>query len=217
MKLTSLYLYPDLVEHRSDAAVAFRNQTRSLCNYVQRHLIAGKLQAEGFNRICVVCKRVPAELTYKNKSNVLTAEVQFDIAEYETVADEQLPEYFIGLLEAGIAKCSKDQHVPAAYFDEAIQSFRAEHYRNEWVFLEKTFRAEGIKCRLTCKLDLSNFRLILEIERRGQSVFCQEILSTLPDEVVYAHRFKDIKFDGEAVIVQDRFGNSLAMVPIRRG
>ncbi|MCS0628935.1 hypothetical protein NX786_06270 [Telluria mixta] len=217
MKLTGIYLYPDLVEYRSDAALAFRNQTRFLCNYVQRHLAARKLHAEGFNRICVVCKSAPAELTYKNTSNALTAEVQFDIAEYATVADERLPEYFIGLLEAGIAKCSKDQHVPAEYFHDAIQSFRAEHYRNEWVFLEKTFRAEGVKCRLKCKLDRSYFRLTLEIDRRGHIIFSQEILRTLPDEVMYAHRFKDIKLDGETLVVQDKFGNALATVPIRRG
>jgi hypothetical protein len=163
----------------------------------------------------VVGKSAPRELTYKNSSNALIAEVSLDMAEYEKLPVEQLPEYFIGLLEAGFVKCSKDQHLPDGYFQEAIQSFRAGNYKNEWTYSEKNFRAAEVRCRLQCKLDLSCFRLILEIERHGQLVFSQEILRTLPDELVYSHRFKDINFDGEAVIVQDRFGKSLATIPLK--
>jgi len=214
MKLTGMFLYPDLVEYRSGAAQEFRNQTRFICHYLQRHVAARKVQTEGFNKICVVCKRAPAERAYKNSSNALISEVGFDMGAYEQLAAEQLPEYFIALLEAGLAKCSQEQHISNEYFQEAIQSFRADHYKNEWVYAEKTFRAAGIQCRLRCALDLSDFRLTLEIEHNGALVFSQEILSTLPDEIAYAHRFKDIVLDDDAVIVRDKFGQPLVAVPL---
>lgn len=209
MKLTGIFLYLDLVEFRSDSALAFRSQTRFLCNYVQRKLVERKVLTDGFKTICVICKNAPAALSYKNSSSALIAEVPFMMADYEKLSEDELPEYFIGLLNLGLLKCSRDQNLPAEYFSEAIQSFRDGHYKNEWQYAEKTFRTVGLKCRLQCKLDLSWFHLILEVERAGQIVFSQEILKTLPDEVIYAHRFKDIKFDGQTVIVQDKFGEPL--------
>jgi len=215
MKLSGIFLYPDLVEYRSPAALSFRNQTRFICHYVQRYPAARTFQTDGFNKICVVCKREPEELTYKNSSKALIAEVGFDMAEYESLATEQLPAYFISLLEAGMGKCSRDQHISAEYFQEAIQSFKADNFKNEWVYAKKAFRVEGLTCTLQCALDMSCFRLILEIERHGQLVYSQEILRTLPDELIYTHRFKDIKLEGEAVVVQDKFGKPLVTVPLQ--
>lgn len=215
MKLVGIYLYPDLVEYRSDAARSFRNQTRYICNYLQRYLAAQNLKVDGFNKICVVCKDVPLEPTYVNSSKALISEVQFNMPQYEMTAEEELPEYFITLLESGISKCCRDQRVSYECFEQAIHSFRNENYLNEWVFLEKNFRAERIKCRLRCKLDLLYFRLTLEIEYSGQLVLSQEILRTLPDEVVYSHRFKDIHLDKQSVIVRDKFGAPLATIPLK--
>jgi len=208
MRLTSIFLYPDLGEFKSDAALAFRNQARSVCHYVQRFIAARKVQADGFNRICIVCKHVASETTYVNSCKVLSVEVSFDMAEYERTAKDDLQEYFIELLEAGLSKCCRDHPLPAALFGEAIESFRAHGYKNQWVHSAKTFRALGLKCKLLCELDLSAFHLRLEVERDGKPFFSQEILNTLADEVVYAHRFKDVKLDGQTLLVQDKFGRS---------
>jgi len=209
MRLTGIFLYPDLVEFRSEAAIAFRFQTRFICHYVQRYLAAGKVQADGFKKICVVCRRRAAVSSFKNSSHALTVEVPFDMAEYESTARDALPEYFIALLETGLAKAGRDQDLPAGLFMEAIESFRALGYRNQWVHSAKTFRSHGLECRLLCELALSSFHLRLEVERGDELVFSQEILRTLPDEVVYAHRFKDLSLEGETLLVKDKFGRSL--------
>ena len=116
MILTSVYLYRDVVECRTDAALTFRNQTRFLCNYVQRYVKLLKVQTNRFNRICVVCKGDATESSYINSSKTLVVEVPFDIAEYEKYREDELPEYFISLLEVGVKKCSRDRHVPADIF-----------------------------------------------------------------------------------------------------
>lgn len=208
MRLTSIFLVPDFGE-TTDSALAFRNQTRFLCHYVQRYVAARKVQADGFNRICVVCKRGASESSFKNSSRVLVAEVPFDLAEYENTPEDDLPEYFIGLLQAGLAKCARDEPLPAELFGEAIDAFRALGYRNTWVHSAKTFRQAGLRCRLLCELDLSCFRLVLEVERDGQPLFSREILRTLPDELVFAHRFKEIKLVDDTLCVEDKFGKPL--------
>jgi hypothetical protein len=75
--------------------------------------------------------------------------------------------------------------------------------------LAGVFRSHGLKCRLLCELDLSLFHLILEVKRGAELVFRQEILRTMPDEVIYAHRFKDLSLEGQALLVKDKFGKSL--------
>jgi hypothetical protein len=62
---------------------------------------------------------------------------------------------------------------------------------------------------LLCELDLSWFHLVLEVERKGEVIFSQEILRTLPDEVVYAHRFKEVRLDGQTLRVEEKFGKPL--------
>jgi hypothetical protein len=209
MRLTGIFLYPDLVEFRSDAARSFAFQTRFICNYVQRCVAARKVQAEGFSKICVVCRTLASESSFKTSSNALIVEVPFDIADYEKTARHELPEYFLGLLEPGLIKASREQHLPVEPFQEAIETFRALCYKNQWVHSAKAFRSHGLKCRLLCELDLSSFHLMLEVKRGGELVFSQEILRTLPDEVIYAHRFKDLSLEGETLLVKDKFGRSL--------
>lgn len=208
MRLTSIFLTPEFGE-MSDSALAFRKQTRFLCHYVQTYVAARKVHADGFKRICVVCKPGASGASFKNASQVLVAEVPFDLAEYERTPEDELPEYFIGLLQAGLAICARDEQLPAGLFGEAVDAFRAAGYRNTWVHSARTFRSAGLRCRLLCELDLSCFRLVLEVERDGQRIFSQEILRTLPDELVFAHRFKEVKLAGTTVCVEDRFGKPL--------
>jgi hypothetical protein len=167
------------------------------------------VQGDGFSRICVICKSVASEGTFKNTAKSLSVEVPFDMAEYEKTTRDDLPEYFIGLLEAGLRKCSRDQHLPFGIVEEAIASFRAGGYQNQWTHSTRLFRSAGIKCRLQCELDLSWFYLVLEVERDGQCIFSQEILRTLPAAVVYAHRFKDVELDDQVLVVKDKFGKPL--------
>ena len=112
MKLTGIFLYPDLGEFKGQAALSFRNQTRFVCHYVQQFLAARKVATDGFNRLCIVGRGVPSESSVRNTSNALVVEIPFDITEYEKMAEDDLPEYFIGLLAAGFTKGSKDAQLP---------------------------------------------------------------------------------------------------------
>jgi hypothetical protein len=207
VKIKNIYLYPDLVEFQSDALRPFRDQTRYICNFIQRYLKSHDLEANGFNKICIVCKSVPRGACYVNSSNALIIEIPFCIDDYCSIAKEDLPEYFISLLNIGFDKGSKEFSLPIGDICTAVNLFRNTAYENKYVFLERNFKLIGLKCRLLCAFKMSYFSLTFEAIRGSELVFSQEILRTIPDEVVFSHKFKEIKFIDGQLIVVDKFGS----------
>lgn len=213
MKLKDIYLYPDLVEFQSSSVLLLRDQTRFICNFVQHFLVGEGVETNGFNKICIVCKSIPSRECYINSSKALIVELQFDADEYCKIEEVNLPEYFIGLLRDGFTRCTKEYSLPIEKFNLAIESFRNNVYRNEWVHSEKNFKSAGLKCRLLCALTMTFFKLTLEVERAGMVIFSQDILRTIPDEIVYAHKFKDVNFSNDQLVVVDKFGNVIFKCP----
>ncbi|WP_432379019.1 hypothetical protein [Duganella sp. P38] len=165
-----------------------------------------KIKTVGFNRICVIGKSQASESGRINSSKVLVVEVPLDIEEYNKLSRDDVPEYFIGLLKVGFEKAIRNQSLPIHFFGDVFEIFRAEGYMNRWTHATKKFPSIGGKCNLNCELDLSWFRLTLVIERDGEGIFSEEILRTLPDEIVYAHRFKNLQVNGRTLTVYDKFG-----------
>jgi hypothetical protein len=154
----------------------------------------------------VIGKSQASESSRINSSKVLVIEVPLDIEEYKKVSRGDLAEYFISLLKAGFDKAIRNQHLPEHFFGDVFEIFRTAKYMNKWTHVAKKFPSIGVKCNLNCELDLSWFRLSLVIEPDEGSTFSEEILRTLPDEIVYAHMFKNVQVDGRTLTVYDKFG-----------
>ncbi|MGZ0077873.1 hypothetical protein [Methylomonas sp. YC3] len=83
MILKNIFLYPDLVEfaNREQDLLIVKDQTRHLCNYLERRLAVLKFHADGFNRICVIGKSQPQEM-HINSSSVLAVYIPFNMEEF---------------------------------------------------------------------------------------------------------------------------------------
>lgn len=207
MKLKSIYLYPDLVEFRDQSALTFRNQTRYICNFLQKSPGVLNFDTEGFSRICFVCKTNPVDACYVNSSGALAVEIKFDFDQYLSIRDEDLAEYFIGLILLGVDKCLSYFSIPAESIIKGIDLFRDMKYRNEWIFCEKNFRGEKIKARLTCQLNINEFNLYLTVFSFGEEIFNEIIITTIPDEICYLYKFKNIELRDGSVVVLDKSKN----------
>lgn len=113
MILKELYLYPDLVDFDDGITRAFRDQSRSMCNYLERQLKSIRFDAVGFKRICFVGKSDPSSECSINSSNVLIVEVRFDEEEYRTREKDQVNTFFLEMIRSGIKKCQEQHRVPA--------------------------------------------------------------------------------------------------------
>ncbi len=207
MILKELYLYPDLVEYSDNVTDPFRDQSRSICNFLERELKPVKFKTSGFKRICFIGKSVAGNKCWVNSSNVLTVEVEFDEKQYLALAKEELNPYFITLLKAGLAKCREQFEIPLEHLISSLESFSAGGYVNKWCFKTKQIKELGIKCALNGQLTTDNFLLTLVVSKSKEVIYDKEILKTVPDEIVFAPMVKDICLEGDKLTVSDKFGD----------
>lgn len=213
MIFKELYLYPDLVEYSDNVVVPFRDQSRSVCVYLERFIKPLKFKAD-FKRIVFVGKSNPNDKIFLNSCNVLSVGIPFDEQEYESLDEDKLNHYFIGLLRNGINKCAKQTDIPYEELLNGLLEFEKGKYINQWQFKRRSFRELGVKCSLDCELTIHNFHLSLSVEKKGKVIWEKEILTTEPDEICYYYHFKDIIFKDNKIIVIDRSDKAMFELPI---
>jgi hypothetical protein len=214
--LKHIYLYLNLDEYPDELATPFGFETRYVCNFLERRLRALKFHAEGFSKICVQGCRVPGESCPIVPDKAALPTVRFDQQGYLSLRQTQRHEFFLAMLSEGLDKCARHHHIPIEELRRAIEDFRAGDCRNEWVHQTKLLRPTGLRATLMCSLDTKEFVLTLRLERSGTVVFEEPILETKPDELIFAHRFKEVVLDGDSVIVKDRFGAPAFSVAVPR-
>jgi len=218
MVLKQIYLYPDLVEFntRPDDLIIIRDQTRSICNFLERQLAKRKFKTEGFKRICIIGYSNLQEEIYINSCQVLSVPILFNMDECRQTPQCKLDDYYAELLIVGLKRCATKYQIPLDDMLVWLDDLKQNGYINKWTFKEKTFRELGIKCRLQCMLTKEAFTLRLDINSKGSSLFDEVILTTAPDEIVFYHQFKDIMVKNDEVVVTDRLGGVLFRISIRQ-
>lgn len=206
MRLRNIYLYLNLEEYPPELATPFGFKTRYLCNVLRRRLHELKCDAHGFNKICIEGRHRPDESCPILSENAAVPSVAFDQRQYESLGPTDHHEFFIGMLMEGLEKCARHHKIPLSEMKAAIVLFRQGGYRSDWTHQEKLLRGVGLHASLLCSLDTERFVLTLKVERKGDTVFEQPILETLPDELIFAYQFKEVVLEGERIIVKNKFG-----------
>jgi hypothetical protein len=134
----------------------------------------------------------------------LAVHIPFDMDECRSVPRDELSNYYAALLKTGLEKCASEYRIPVDELLSWLQEMKQDGYRNEWTFKDKLFRSKGIRCRLTCGMDLDKFTLRLTIFNKDAPVLDTIILTTPPDEIAFHYKFKDVVIEGEHVVVTTR-------------
>lgn len=124
MILKEIYLYPELSDYGKEITFPFKEQTRSLCNYLERFIRLEKIHTEKFKRVCFVGRKKPRENNYVNSCNVLEVEFFLDEGIYLNTPKDKLNEYFIKIFLICLEKCNSEYSLPKGKFLEAIHGFR---------------------------------------------------------------------------------------------
>ena len=206
----------DFYETHPSLASDFLFRCCYLNNYLTRRLRGLKL-TRAFRGVLVEGGREEAEPGLHVTQN-LVCRVKFSPEAYLALRPFEEHEFYIGMLVDGLECCAEmipiPIPIPIVELKSWIEEFRAGGYRNEWTHKSKLLRPTGLRASLLCALDADAFRLRLKLERKDVAVFDREILKTRPDELIFAHRFKDVVVDGDAIVVKDLFDKVLFSLPI---
>jgi hypothetical protein len=207
MILKQIYLAPDPVEFQEDSS-DFQFETRHICNYIERQLAPEKVVVDGFNRLYVVGQSAPGEMVV-NSNHVLSIPVSIDMNEWRLLPEERRPHYYSDLLKTGFARAASQYPIPVEKLSQWLADLKESGYRNEWMFLKKTFKKYDLRCRLDCRLTIKAFTLRLQIWKDDVQVFSDTILTTKPDELIFHHQFKDIVIENNEIVVTKRTTDSV--------
>ncbi|EDQ7230751.1 hypothetical protein XL92_004257 [Salmonella enterica subsp. enterica] len=208
MILKEIYLYPELLDYGEEITFLFKKQSRSLCNYIERHLKSIKYQTADFKRICFVCQNEPLSDTYVNTCNVLCVSIPMDEDEYTSKKKESLNEYFINLLTLGVDKCSKTHPLPNDHIMAAINEFRRGGYVNKWLFKKKKLKELGLEFTLECSLTMDEFSLDLYIIKE-KVIYRDNIVKDVPNEFVFNYYLKDLLISNNSIKVIDKLNKEI--------
>lgn len=214
MILKSLYLYLNLLEYPRELTTPFGFQTRFVCNAVQRILRKERFHAQGFGRICVQGREHPRDGCTIASENAAVPEVKFDRERYESLAQGEHAEFFLHMLEEGILKCARYHVIPLKLLLSSMEEFRGGGYINEWVHKSRQFRNVALQARLKCEMTIDEFTLSLLVSRGGETLLDEAIMRTKPDEIIFAHQFKDVKCTGERLVVIDKWDREIYSVSL---
>jgi len=207
MTLRYIALYID-----SDAGIskefqnAFNYNTRFIGNYLSKKIRPFKVKTDGtFNMIAVAPSKSKIEECKIVGDKALLARVRFDAAYYNGLGPNEKNEYYLQLLELGYSLCGKNKTIPIEVLLDLHNQFRAGDYKNEWLHKKKKFKEEGIEVFLKCFFTSEEFRLemlIIDLTK-NKEVASGVVLRTEPDEVHFDRLFKDVKIEGEKLIITE--------------
>ncbi|MFK8003682.1 MAG: hypothetical protein AB8H86_29230 [Polyangiales bacterium] len=140
--------------------------------------------------------------------------IHFDRASYELLSVGERHAFRAKMAIDGVNKCRDAFDVPADQILAFVQEFVDGGYVNRWVHRRRRLRP-GLWATLTCEIDPERFCLRLELSNKSGAFFEEEVLETLPDALIYKHRFAGVSLDGNKVEVVDKFGEPIYETTIR--
>lgn len=182
----------------------FGFKNRFIGNFLTRKLKELKFSSVGFSRIALIASEEPLKENEISES-FLKITVPFNQVKYHSLSKEELADFLIGMYKEGITKASQTHEIPAEFLLTQLKEFKANNYLNEWEFKSKSFKDIGLKATLICKMTMDYFSLTLVLKKKAEILFSQEILNTLPDEIIYHWQFKEIVLERNEIKVLDEF------------
>lgn len=139
----------------------------------------------------------------------LSVPFRFDPTRYcVTTPDDEKQRYFIEVLRRGLKDVDVIEPAQLAALHERIDGFAEGGFSNRWTHVSKTFRRRGITVSLECELTLREFRLNLEVHGKSLPHASRVVLTTKPDEISFHHKFKDVRLDGDDIVITSRLSAS---------
>jgi hypothetical protein len=233
MKLKYLYVALEDEDYRYEnlhLTSDFDFQIHFLFNYFTREIAKVKFETKNFQFITIRGRKKPSqELVLKEHFKSLEIEIHFDEKKYKALYPfvneyplnglslkpilkvEEFNNFLFEMIMEALVKSKKlNALIPYEFLLNTTLDFKANGFKNEWLYKSKTFKEFSIKTSLFCKLTCNYFSLELVIEKDKKEIFRKEILKTLPSAIIYKWEFKEILIDnGLLKIIRDDYEKTI--------
>jgi hypothetical protein len=206
MLLKTVALQLSTTEYAGAYRSAFLFRTNYLSNFLTRHVRPKRFRTDGFNQIVVEGRRVASDSCPILGVHSACPNARFDQDRYDRLGPGEHHEFLIEMMTEGLEACARHHRIPLDFLLESIAEFRSGGCKNEWTHQSKLLRGCGLRATLLCSLDAERFVLTLRLDRKDETVFERPIMETLPDELIFHHRFKSVTFEGGRVVIESRSG-----------
>lgn len=186
--------------------------TRFISNYLSKNVRKFKIDVPNFNLILIVLKKEPTKLYEfeKRYPTILSLYIPFsqeDMDNLLAVKDfNTRMEMYLSLFEKGWKMLSEHFDIQLDKLLSLIQDFRANGYRNEWLFKKRIIPEYDIYVFFKCYFTSFDFRLKLEVydKKKIKLITSGEVCKTLPSEWAYEKKFnKGIEINGSKMYLLD--------------
>lgn len=214
MILKDIRLYLDVEGFDKTLCSEFLFNSCYVSNYLSRHIREMQWVSESYKGILIKCAPRDDILPHLSLQRNLIVPVEFDLEKYNRLGGVDLHEFYLSLFCEGFRRAALHFQIPFSELLSLIERFRNGGYKNEWIFKRKKFGNLHLQCSLICEINRENFSLFLCVEGKGGIILREKILETKPDEIIFSHKFKDLKLRDGKIVVLDAFEHSIFELPI---
>lgn len=183
----------------------FGYRTAFISNYFSKQIRKARFKTDGtFQMLYVEATGKPGECAIV-PDRALTAQVFLDRDRYERIKGTADCSYYLEMLEEGFRKAAEFKKIPLETLLNLIDEFRRNGCRNEWLQKKKRFREADLEVALNCYFTTLDFKLVVTIRKIStrEELCSGTILRTLPDEIFFKGRFKDILIENGKIVITD--------------
>lgn len=186
--------------------------TRFISNYLSKNVRKFKIDVPDFNLILITLKKEPTKLYEfeKRYPTILSLYIPFSQEEMDKLLSvhdfNTRMEMYLSLFERGWKMLSEHFDIQLDKLLSLTQDFRANGYRNEWLFKKKIIHEYDIYVFFKCYFTSFDFRLKLEVydKKKTKLITSGEVWKTVPGEYAYEKKFnKGIEIDGSKMYLLD--------------
>lgn len=209
-------------EFYSDFSYKFDFNVRFIDNYLSKAVRKLKIETSNIKMIGITLhpKEEGCKMIAENVLEVCLHYTKADMQQLLQLSDLNARfEYYLHLHEKAYMLAVK-----AGYSEINIVKlmhihylFRANNYKNEWIWKKKAIKEFNIYIIFRCYFTTFDFKLVLEVynKKKDNLIIKGTVLKTLPDEICFSYKFKNIEIKDGIIIIYGFLDNPMFHINIK--
>lgn len=189
----------------------FNDNSRFISNYLSKAVRKLNIEVNDFKMLWIglSAKNTNESVRLNTVDKFIEIYIPYNRFEQESylkiMSWKERYEYYLSLIERGFRIANTYCDIQLDRLLEMTEQFRANNYKNEWLFAKKPLREHDMYLFFKCYFTHCDFRLELEAYNVKKTTLLTKgiVLQTLPSEICFNKKFKKIVICFNKIIILD--------------